>query len=287
VNETLHATVLVPTTTGRGALLPVSVGSILAQTVADFEVFIIGDGVDDATRCVIQELMRCDARIRFFDNRKHERRGEPHRHAALAQARGKFICYLCDRDLMLPHHLEVLGQLLEGADFAHTLISRVRPGGNLDIFTMIDIADVEDRNWIVKGWCPDNGIPLSFVGHSTAMYRKLPWGWRLTPPDRYTDVYMWEQFLAQSQCRARSGRTPTILYFPRYLRANWSVSQKLAEIQSWGAQLAGPGWMERIMQLVIDALAKDHLKKGRQVRGLAMGIQTLVNHSNEILSSPR
>ena len=32
---------------GRAPLLPYSVGSVLAQTVRDLEVFIMGDGVDD------------------------------------------------------------------------------------------------------------------------------------------------------------------------------------------------------------------------------------------------
>src|SRR5690242_12643975 len=128
---------MIPTTSGRGALLPFSVGSVLAQTVADLEVFILGDGVDDATRCIIHELMRHDARIRFFDHPKHARRGEPHRHAALAQARGRIVTYLCDRDLMLPRHLEVMGELLRDADFAHTLITRVTPSDTFDIFTLI------------------------------------------------------------------------------------------------------------------------------------------------------
>ena len=127
MKESLYATVMVPTTAGRGPLLPISIGSILSQTVRDFELFIMGDGVDAATRIVIHDLMRHDARIRFFDHPKHERRGEPHRHAALAEARGKFICYLCDRDLMLPYHLEALEHLLCDSVFAHTLISRVMP----------------------------------------------------------------------------------------------------------------------------------------------------------------
>ena len=85
LKESLYATVMVPTTAGRGPLLPFSIGSILSQTVRDFELFIMGDGVDEATRRQIHDLMRRDARIRFFDYPKHERRGEPHRHAALAE----------------------------------------------------------------------------------------------------------------------------------------------------------------------------------------------------------
>ncbi len=243
MKESLYATVMVPTTAGRGPLLPFSVGSILAQTVADFEVFIMGDGVDDSTRQQIHELMRRDDRIRFFDHPKHERRGEPHRHAALAEARGKFICYLCDRDLMLPYHLEALEHLLRDSDFAHTLISRATPAGELEFFSLVDLASPHDRNWIAQGFCPENGVPLSFVGHSAAVYRSLPFGWRTSPPNKYTDIFMWEQFLAEQRCRARSGLTPSILYFPTYQRKGWTVEQKLEEITRWAARLGGPGWL--------------------------------------------
>jgi hypothetical protein len=273
VSKILHATVMVPTTSGRGPLLPLSVGSILSQTVADIEVFIMGDGVDEATRRLIHEMMRCDSRIRFFDNPKHERRGEPYRHAALAQARGRFVCYLCDRDLMMPNHLEVMGQLLQDADFAHTLISMMMPSGELQFAKAIDIADPADCRWIVQGWCSENGIPLSFGGHSMEMYRKLPHGWRTTPPQHHTDIYMWEQFLAQGQSRGRSGNVPTILYFAKYRRETWSVEQKREEIQRWSEQLAGPSWKEQLMQLVIDGLARDRLTKARQIRSLAAGVR--------------
>ena len=285
MNEDLYATVMVPTTAGRGPLLPFSVGSILSQTVLDFEVFIMGDGVDDATRRLIHDLMRRDARIRFFDYPKHERRGEPHRHAALAEARGKFICYLCDRDLMLPYHLETLENLLRDSDFAHTLIFRVMPTGELEFFNVVDVASPQDRNWIVQGFAPGNGIPLSFVGHSAAMYRSLPFGWRTTPPNHYTDVYMWQQFLAEQGCRARSGQTPSILYFPAYQRKGWTVEQKLAEIAPWAARLSVPGWLANMMQLVIDGPARDRLTRARQVRAMARSGQALVNQFNEIPAS--
>ena len=64
----LEATVLIPTH-DHGPLLPCSARSVLAQTIEEIELFIIGDGVPDVTREVVSELMR-DARVRFFDNPK-------------------------------------------------------------------------------------------------------------------------------------------------------------------------------------------------------------------------
>ena len=91
------ATVLIPTY-NHGSLLRYSVASALRQTVRDLEIFIVGDGVPDATREIVAELQH-DPRVRFFDNPKGPRHGELHRHAALRQASGEIVCYLSDDDL--------------------------------------------------------------------------------------------------------------------------------------------------------------------------------------------
>jgi GalNAc5-diNAcBac-PP-undecaprenol beta-1,3-glucosyltransferase len=257
----LKATVLIPTMQGRGPLLPYSVGSVLAQTVPDIEIFILGDGADDATRGVIRNLMRRDARIKFFDHPKHESRGEPNRHAALADARGEIVCYLCDRDLMLPDHVETMGQLLARADFAHTLMAHVLPDGSLKFTKEIDLDRAADRRRISSRRRGGNGIPLSFAGHTLAMYRKLPYGWRTTPARRFTDIYMWEQFLADPECRAQSGTAPTILYFPRWRRNDWTVDQKVEELKRWSALMTAPGWRERFLLQVIDGLEQSRLER--------------------------
>ena len=61
------------------------------------------------------ELTAADPRVRWFDNPKGPRHGELHRHAALQEARGEIVCYLCDDDLWLPDHVERMRALLDGA----------------------------------------------------------------------------------------------------------------------------------------------------------------------------
>jgi glycosyltransferase involved in cell wall biosynthesis len=262
----LQATVILPTIAGRGPLLPLSAGSVLTQTVRDIELFIMGDGVDDATRGVIEGLMAQDPRVRFFDHPKHPRRGEPNRHAALAEARGKIVCYLCDRDMMLPNHVETMLALLKDADFAHTLISAIDPEGRFRFLAAMDLADAKDRATIRHGWTNDNAIPLSYAGHTLAMYRRLPHGWRTTPDGQFTDLYMWEQFLTHPDCRAVSGTTPTVLYFPRYWRKDMTTEQKRAELQAWADRMRAPDWKERHLQLLIDGLSAECTQRGRWLR---------------------
>lgn len=285
--HSVEATVIVPTMRDRGVLLPLSVGSVLAQTVSNIEVFIVGDGVDEETRLIIQELMRGDARIKFFDHPKHERRGEPNRHAALTEARGRIVCYLTDRDLMLPNHVAQMQVLLQQADFAHTLLSAITPKGQFSFLKSIDLSDLADREWILRGWARENGIPFSFAGHTLEFYRQLPHGWRVTPPNHFTDIYMWEQFLAQPDCRTKSGTVPTVLYFPKRWRKEWSTEDRLAELREWQERMTGPDREERIMQMVIDGLAANQVMRGRQLRQIGLGLQSFADHYTEIMRRGR
>jgi hypothetical protein len=257
----LAATVVVPTTGDRGPLLALSVGSILAQGVRDLEVFIMGDGVTDATRAAVADLMRQDSRIRFFEHPKHERRGEPHRHAALAEARGRIVCYLTDRDLMLPNHVEVMSRTLKDADFGHTLRFEITPSGGVEFSAVVDINNEQERERAIQR-SPE--IPLSFAAHTLDMYRRLPHGWRTTPAGNYTDLYMWQQFLAQPDCRTATSTEPTILYFKRGDHPGLSTMERLAELRRWHEKMTVPGWQAEFAEFVRDAAIRDRARLVRR-----------------------
>ena len=225
---TLAATVLIPTH-DHGPTLLRSVRSALAQTVEDLEVFVVGDGVPDVTREVMGELTASDARVRFFDNPKGPRHGELHRHAALQEARGDIVCYLADDDLWLPGHLEELQRLLGEADFAHALPLWIDGDGEIH-HLRIDLARPYWRELLLGG---ENRIPLSCGAHTLELYRRLPAGWRTTPDETFTDLYMWQQILAVPGSRAVSGTVPTVLHFPSSAREGWTEAQRLAELDAW------------------------------------------------------
>jgi glycosyltransferase involved in cell wall biosynthesis len=260
MSSDLHATVIVPTTGDRGPLLPFSVGSILAQTVQDLEVFVIGDGVSEQTREIISDLIRQDRRVRFFDHPKDVRRGEPYRHSALAEARGKIVCYLTDRDLMLANHVASLSRLLSDSDFAHTLRFVIRPDGNPAFEHTLDINDPVDRGRVLH---VPRLIPLSFAGHTLDMYRRLPHGWRRTPTDKYTDRYMWEQFLTHPACRTATSTWPTILYFKRGKHPGWATEKRLEELKRWHSKIGDPSWVAEFEERVRDAAIRDRARLGR------------------------
>jgi glycosyltransferase involved in cell wall biosynthesis len=231
-----RATVLCPTF-NHGPLLRRSVGSALAQTVADLELLIVGDGVDDVTRGVAQELVERDPRVRFFDNPKGPRRGEAHRHPVLRDhASGRIVCYLGDDDLWLPDHVETMEGLLADADFAHAPPVMVHPDGRLKTWA-VDVSRPGDRGHVFTRL---GFFPLSSQAHTMDMYRRLPYGWRTTPEGTATDVYMAQQFLGERDCRAVSGTRPTYVAFPDGFRGDWTLERRAAELDEWAARLATP-----------------------------------------------
>ena len=245
----LQATVILPTTKGSGPLLPYSVGSVLTQSVTDLELFIIGDGADDPTRQVIQELQEQDNRIRFFDHPKHISRGEPYRHQALQEAQGKIVCYLCDRDLWFSDHVAQMLKLLQHSNFAHSRNVILDNECNAIIFAA-DLRIKWFRYLISKGY---NFIPLSFAAHTIDLYHQLPYGWRETPADDWTDRYMWQQILESSHCVPVTGEYPTgIAFHTSKYRKQWPIPRREKELSYWSDVISHADALESIRREIMD-----------------------------------
>ena len=240
-------TVLIPTH-DHGRTIELAARSVLAQSVESLELFIIGDGVPDVTREVVDALRREDDRVRFFDNPKGPRHGELHRHAALAEARGRIVAYLSDDDLWFAEHLGVLAGLLEEADFAHTLTTNTGPDG-AHAMSILDLSLARQRQALLDG---GTGPSLSTAGHTLEAYRRLPFGWRTTPAGTYTDVHMWRQFLAEPWCRARSGRTPTAIHLASSSRTDATDAERLDELRRWSRLLEDEGLRRGYVEELLD-----------------------------------
>lgn len=254
----VRATVVIPTTGERGPLLELSLPTVLAQSVAELEVFIVGDGVGPGARDTIQRFVREDSRVRFFDFEKGRRRGERRRHHVLAEARGEIVCYLCDRDLMLADHVAVLERALADADFAYTLPIFIPHMSDELVFQHTDdYSDPADR---ATRSC---SLPLSFVGHTLAMYRRLPHGWRAAPPGVATDAHMWRQFLAEPSCRVAFCPRPTILYFHRDPHPGLPVPERAQELTIWAERMRAPGWQAAFVEGARDLAIADRARLAR------------------------
>jgi len=101
-------TVLVPTFNRRGPLRE-ALDSLVAQTYAHFEAFVINDG-GEPVRDIVEAF--ADPRLTLIDRR--ENRGKAASlNEALDRARGTYVAYLDDDDLFYPRHLQCLVEALE------------------------------------------------------------------------------------------------------------------------------------------------------------------------------
>lgn len=247
----MRATVLLPTTGDRGPLLEHSIPAVLSQTVADLELFVLGDGIDAQTRAVVERFVATDERVHLVEHPKHQRRGEPHRHAVLSdRASGTIVAYACDRDLWLPTHLEELEGVLRDADWGHTLRIGV---GEDDRFELVHPHDLRSPAGRSSHAAPSRLAPLSFVGHRLDAYRRLPHGWRETPPGRATDRHMWAQFLDEPWVRVAASPMPTVLYFKRGGHPGLPTAERLALLERWSRRLVEVG-PDAIQREALDAL---------------------------------
>ena len=238
-------------THSHAAFLPLAVRSALAQRGVSVELFVIGDGVEDDTRAALEPLLG-DPRVRFFDRPKGERHGERHRHDALQEASGEIVCYLCDDDLLLPDHVATMKELLAAADFAHGAPLYVATDGSL-VCLPLDLAlprFVDHLN------ARRASFGLTGAAHTLEAYRRLPHGWHPAPPDIWTDLHMWQQFLALPGLRGVTGVRLTHLHFPSPYRSDWTDARRVAELEQWAGRLAEPSFRAELDELAAVAIRR-------------------------------
>lgn len=109
------------------AVLPYSIGSVLRQTFADFELLVVGDGCTDDSEHVVAAID--DPRVRWINLPENTRHQSGPNNEGLRQARGELIAYLGHDDLWLPNHLasHVQAHDADEADVAYSLCMLVPP----------------------------------------------------------------------------------------------------------------------------------------------------------------
>src|ERR1043166_3496543 len=118
-------TVIIPTY-NWSEVLPYSIGSVLRQTIQDFEVLVVGDGCTDDSEQVVNA--QNDDRIRWINLPANSGHQSDPNNEGLRQARGSLIAYLGHDDLWFPHHLASLSTALNaGSDLAFTLTEVIGP----------------------------------------------------------------------------------------------------------------------------------------------------------------
>jgi glycosyltransferase involved in cell wall biosynthesis len=187
-----------------------AIDSVLAQTEGDFELFVVGDGVNDETRSALARFD--DARINFVDRPKGSGWGYLNRAEVMREARGRYIGFTSDDDLWAPDHLARLGELLAaGATIAHSRSFWCVPDGRL-VPVPFDAADPLNAERFARG----NYIPANCWAVTAEAFERAG-GWP-TEVERAADWELWKAIMALPASRAASTGRITSLHFRSRLR---------------------------------------------------------------------
>lgn len=218
-------TLLMPTHS-RVDVIGHAIRSILAQSMGDFELLVVGDGCAVGTREVVEGFQ--DPRVRFFDLPKAPFYGYANRNIALREARGKYISYPSDDDLMLPDHLANLVAPLEaGAIFAHSTALWVSTDGIIAPFST-DLTVASERASFMQG----NTLCAGCIMYrADALDRKDAW-----PEDvpSAADWILWKRILTENpQAQLVHVPTPSYLHFSAVWKKsrNSGVSELLRQLE--------------------------------------------------------
>ncbi len=219
-------TVILPTH-NRADVLPYAIQSALAQTLADFELFIVGDGCTDDTAAVVATFT--DPRIRWFDLPKAPNFGYANRNIALRQARGDLIAYLPHDDLWFPDHLATLAAHFTDPtiDLAYSRTVWVDRAG-LITPAAFNLHDPDTRRAFLA--LAANNISATNVIHRRSCLTRFG-EWDETLP-RNGDWELWGRIITQGgEQNFVYDPTPTGLHF----RAIWKTDTQLGppELYHW------------------------------------------------------
>lgn len=152
-------------TYNRSNVLRIAIETVRWQTIAGWELLVIGDHCTDDTAEVVAGF--ADPRIRFVNLPENFGEQSGPNNVGVAQARGRHVAFLNHDDLWWPDHLETcLGALdRSGADLVFGELLAVGDGGNAVIGKTPD-----------GRYDPRQVVPASaWVGHTAAVRAVGPW----------------------------------------------------------------------------------------------------------------
>jgi hypothetical protein len=120
---------VVTSTYNRSNVLRWTIRSVLAQSIDDWELIVVGDGCTDDTAEVVGSFG--DERITFTDLGTNSGDQSAPNNEGVRRARGRYLAYLNHDDLWFPDHLERTVEVLrrDEADLVHTLVDRLYSDG--------------------------------------------------------------------------------------------------------------------------------------------------------------
>lgn len=166
-----------------------AIGSVITQTVTDWELIVVDDCSADDTCMLVEKLAEKDARIRLVRNAENSGVAKT-RNRGLDLARGRYVAFLDSDDIWYPQKLEKQLALLERkkADLCYTSYRLVKAADKAHI-----------SNYLVPGETSfEDMLRQNRIGCSTVvMTRELANRHRFTTDFYHEDYVLWLRMLRQ------------------------------------------------------------------------------------------
>ncbi len=199
-----------------------AIRSVMAQTVTDWELFVLDDGSTDHTCAIVEALEKEDFRVRLLRNEKNLGAANT-RNRGFELSRGRYVALLDSDDAWKPEKLETQIALLEktGADFTYCSYAIVDAKGDPakgDYIVPVEIS--------FESLLRENCIGCSTVLLKQEVVEKH----RFTPNFFHEDYVLWLQLL---QAGLRGVGCTQVLASWRYIATSRSFDKKNAAKNRW------------------------------------------------------
>jgi glycosyltransferase involved in cell wall biosynthesis len=286
-------TILLPTH-ARSDVITYAIRSVLAQQEQSFELLVVGDGAEDGTAQAVSAFK--DERIAWMDLPKAPGFGYANRNVALRKARGRYVAFLSDDDLLFPDHLSLLKRQFEkGAVLVSTLAAWVSSDGIAAPFP--NNLMLPDEAAVFTGQINSTAASC-FAYRSDALDDPAAW-----PEDieKAGDWHLWNKILAaHPEVPLAVSRTYSVLHFaarrlalrhsgmpelevllryadhsdwwPDILRADLSTGLTEQAVYNMAIENGGSDTLRDALGVVVDRLAweliQSHLQSRRRLLSL-------------------
>lgn len=222
--------IAIPTHDRRETVV-LAVTSALRQTRPAEEVIVLCDGCSDGTADAVRAL---DPRVVALELPKGPGYAYAHRNHALDLATGEIILWLGDDDLLLPDHVERIGEVWDGGgvDLVTAPAAMVHPDDSME--------------WIGADWSIPwhreqlrlrNANVMASVSVGVELVRRAG-GWDGTQL-RFGDWNLWKRVLAVG-ARPAATTEPTVLHFGASGRVQ-AWPDRVAQNSRWLEAISDPG----------------------------------------------
>lgn len=235
-------------TYNRSNVLRYTLRSLVMQTFADWEAWVIGDACTDDTAQVVASIG--DPRITFVNlENNHGEQSAPN-NEGVRRSRGAYVAYLNHDDLWFPDHLASALEVLEAgeADLAFGLLDIIDGAGHRTLGGAVPGGSFQPHNW----------VPASAWVMKRALFdRAGPWR-------SYTECFDapsqdWLRRAWRAGARIRQVPKLTVVALPSGGRPRSYSERQDVEHRDLFEQLSGnPSFREQeLQQLLLDAAVVD------------------------------